>query len=62
MDLRIQGPETSIVAFVPLKSWKMEENPKWGDQGATALAATHHWKKLYVVSECVNGAVHVKKN
>lgn len=39
----------------------MEENLKWSDQKATALAAMDHWKKLYVVSECVNGAAYVKK-
>jgi len=61
MDLRIQEREISIVAFVLLKSWKMEENLKWGDQGAMALAAMHHRKNLSAVSECVNGAVHVKK-
>ena len=57
MDLRIQGSGISIVRFVLLKSWKMEENLKWGDQEATALVAMDHWKKLYVVSECVDGAM-----
>lgn len=35
----------------------MEENLKWGNQGAMILAAMDHWKKLYVVAGYVKGAV-----